>query len=62
MYFLSKLFYSSCSDIIVSSHKNQNFLKQKNVLLQTKLHRILLISGISVVTLMPNQKRKMKEF
>ena len=60
--FLSKLFHSLCSDVLVSSYKKHNFLKQIIVLLVTKLHGILLISGISVGTLRPKQKRKTKEF
>ena len=59
MYFLNKLFYNSCSDILVSSHKYRDFLKQKIVLLITILHRILLIFGISVGTSMSKQKQKM---
>ena len=48
--------------ILVYFYKDHDFLKQIIVLLVTKLHGILLISGISVGTLRPKQKRKMKEF
>ena len=57
-----KLFHSLCSNILVYIYKHHNFLKQIIVLFVTKLHRILQISGKSVETLRPKQKRKMKEF
>ena len=56
-----KLFHSLCSYILVNFYKH-DFFKQIIVLFVTKLHRILLISEISVGTLWLKQQRKIKEF